>query len=115
MGTTRRNYGGKRAGRRAEERERASKTKALYVEGSMMASGTPMSFEYQWLPHIEPDLLHAMGKTYPSGLTVQESELLDISLVKDARCGKHARAPKVSCHDKVKLKELQSFEMYGEE
>ncbi|XP_062825183.1 1-phosphatidylinositol 4,5-bisphosphate phosphodiesterase beta-1 isoform X1 [Anolis carolinensis] len=25
---------------------------------------------------------------------VQESELLDISLVKDARCGKHARAPK---------------------
>ncbi|XP_007422827.2 1-phosphatidylinositol 4,5-bisphosphate phosphodiesterase beta-1 [Python bivittatus] len=26
---------------------------------------------------------------------VQESELLDVSLVKDARCGKHARAPKV--------------------
>ncbi|XP_033916265.1 1-phosphatidylinositol 4,5-bisphosphate phosphodiesterase beta-1-like [Melopsittacus undulatus] len=27
----------------------------------------------------------------------KETELLDISLVKDARCGKHARAPKV--HD----------------
>ncbi|XP_032068902.1 1-phosphatidylinositol 4,5-bisphosphate phosphodiesterase beta-1-like [Thamnophis elegans] len=25
---------------------------------------------------------------------VQESELLDVSFVKDARCGKHARAPK---------------------
>ncbi|XP_065538694.1 1-phosphatidylinositol 4,5-bisphosphate phosphodiesterase beta-1-like [Lathamus discolor] len=26
----------------------------------------------------------------------KETELLDISLVKDARCGKHARAPKVT-------------------
>ncbi|CAM9853230.1 unnamed protein product, partial [Bubo scandiacus] len=28
----------------------------------------------------------------------KETELLDISLVKDARCGKHARAPKFMTH-----------------
>lgn len=30
-----------------------------------------------------------------SHFAFQETELLDLSLVKDARCGKHAKAPKV--------------------
>lgn len=49
-----------------------------------------------------------------SHFAFQETELLDLSLVKDARCGKHAKAPKVGacahtscCFDSLSMSRYQ--------
>ncbi|XP_028611187.1 1-phosphatidylinositol 4,5-bisphosphate phosphodiesterase beta-1-like [Grammomys surdaster] len=69
----------------------------------------PQGFFFYWTDQNKVPLLHPATQTskcpaihvhcsnrfMPFSSEDQETELLDLSLVKDARCGKHAKAPKV--------------------